>query len=85
MNISLDEGLTNKTECQQAKMWQRLHTYTLFCRQMKLETLETANKRLQFSLRQGVVKFAQVVGVFPGPKFDDAEGNEFGWGLDIFW
>ena len=28
---------------------------------------------------QGVVKFAQVVGVFPGPKFDDAEGLEDGW------
>jgi len=23
----------------------------------------------------GVVKFAQVVGVFPGPRFDDAEGE----------
>ena len=22
-----------------------------------------------------MVKFAQVVGVFPGPKFDDAEGH----------
>ena len=26
---------------------------------------------------QGVVKFAQVVGVFPGPKFDDAEGHSW--------
>ena len=26
----------------------------------------------------GVVKFAQVVGVFPGPRFDDAEGAEAG-------
>jgi len=26
------------------------------------------------SLTKGVVKFAQVVGVFPGPRFDDAEG-----------
>merc|ERR1739844_573217 len=26
------------------------------------------------SLTKGVVKFAQVVGVFPGPKFDDADG-----------
>ena len=26
--------------------------------------------------RPGVVKFAQVVGVFPGPRFDDAEGGE---------
>lgn len=28
------------------------------------------------SLTKGVVKFAQVVGVFPGPRFDDAEGGE---------
>ena len=28
---------------------------------------------------QGVVKFAQVVGVFPGPKFDDAEGEGVAW------
>merc|ERR1712048_1072339 len=28
------------------------------------------------SLTKGVVKFAQVVGVFPGPRFDDAEGAE---------
>merc|ERR1712219_86891 len=26
------------------------------------------------SLTKGTVKFAQVVGVFPGPRFDDAEG-----------
>jgi len=26
------------------------------------------------SLTKGVVKFAQVVGVFPGPRFDDADG-----------
>lgn len=26
----------------------------------------------------GVVKFAQVVGVFPGPRFDDAEGADAG-------
>lgn len=25
-------------------------------------------------MTKGVVKFAQVVGVFPGPRFDDAEG-----------
>merc|ERR1719356_1720054 len=30
------------------------------------------------SLTKGVVKFAQVVGVFPGPKFDDAEGGDQG-------
>ncbi|CAK8990083.1 unnamed protein product [Durusdinium trenchii] len=30
------------------------------------------------SLTKGVVKFAQVVGVFPGPRFDDAEGAESG-------
>ena len=28
------------------------------------------------SLTKGVVKFAQVVGVFPGPRFDDAEGAD---------
>jgi len=28
------------------------------------------------SLTKGVVKFAQVVGVFPGPRFDDADGGE---------
>ena len=34
--------------------------------------------RLEMTARSGtysgVVKFAQVVGVFPGPRFDDAEG-----------
>ncbi|CAJ1409346.1 unnamed protein product [Effrenium voratum] len=30
------------------------------------------------SLTKGVVKFAQVVGVFPGPRFDDAEGADAG-------
>merc|ERR1711963_639132 len=30
------------------------------------------------SLTKGVVKFAQVVGVFPGPKFDDADGADQG-------
>ena len=28
------------------------------------------------SLTKGVVKFAQVVGVFPGPRFDDTEGAD---------
>merc|ERR1712093_150986 len=28
------------------------------------------------SLTKGVVKFAQVVGVFPGPRFDDADGMD---------
>merc|ERR1711915_843188 len=31
-------------------------------------------KHCTASLTKGVVKFAQVVGVFPGPKFDDADG-----------
>merc|ERR1712118_410352 len=31
-------------------------------------------KHCTASLTKGVVKFAQVVGVFPGPRFDDAEG-----------
>merc|ERR1711908_46612 len=31
-------------------------------------------KHCAASLTKGVVKFAQVVGVFPGPRFDDAEG-----------
>jgi chromosome segregation ATPase len=31
-------------------------------------------KHCTASLTKGVVKFAQVVGVFPGPKFDDSEG-----------
>ena len=39
------------------------------------------------------MKFAQVVGVFPGPKFDDAEGAEGVeegpsggcWGLVLGW
>merc|ERR1712061_237122 len=30
------------------------------------------------SLTKGVVKFAQVVGGFPGPKFDDADGADQG-------
>merc|ERR1719247_3193207 len=30
------------------------------------------------SLTKGVVKFAQVVGVFPGPRFDDPEGLDGG-------
>lgn len=30
------------------------------------------------SLTKGVVKFAQVVGVFPGPRFDDADGVDQG-------
>ena len=34
-------------------------------------------KHCAASLTRGVVKFAQVVGVFPGPKFDDAEGRGF--------
>lgn len=32
-------------------------------------------KHCMSSLTKGVVKFAQVVGVFPGPRFDDAEGE----------
>eukprot|EP00434_Breviolum_minutum_P008014 symbB.v1.2.007069.t1/scaffold414.1/size398445/33 len=35
-------------------------------------------KHCTASLTRGVVKFAQVVGVFPGPKFDDAEGADQG-------
>ncbi|CAK0870794.1 unnamed protein product [Prorocentrum cordatum] len=35
-------------------------------------------KHCTASLTKGVVKFAQVVGVFPGPKFDDAEGGDQG-------
>jgi len=35
-------------------------------------------KHCMSSLTKGVVKFAQVVGVFPGPRFDDAEGAEAG-------
>merc|ERR1711869_109678 len=31
-------------------------------------------KHCTASLTKGTVKFAQVVGVFPGPRFDDAEG-----------
>merc|ERR1711933_548439 len=31
------------------------------------------------SLTKGVVKFAQVVGVFPGPRFDDADVELLGW------
>jgi chromosome segregation ATPase len=31
-------------------------------------------KHCTASLTKGVVKFAQVVGVFPGPRFDDADG-----------
>merc|ERR1712222_192354 len=31
-------------------------------------------KHCAASLTKGVVKFAQVVGVFPGPRFDDSEG-----------
>merc|ERR1719399_266104 len=33
-------------------------------------------KHCTASLTKGVVKFAQVVGVFPGPRFDDAEGAD---------
>ena len=32
-------------------------------------------KHCMSSLTKGVVKFAQVVGVFPGPRFDDADGD----------
>jgi len=35
-------------------------------------------KHCTAALTRGVVKFAQVVGVFPGPKFDDAEGADQG-------
>ncbi|CAK0788836.1 unnamed protein product [Prorocentrum cordatum] len=35
-------------------------------------------KHCTASLTKGVVKFAQVVGVFPGPKFDDADGGDQG-------
>eukprot|EP00438_Fugacium_kawagutii_P005811 Skav230514 [mRNA] locus=scaffold4943:23933:34986:+ [translate_table: standard] len=35
-------------------------------------------KHCMSSLTKGVVKFAQVVGVFPGPRFDDPEGGEAG-------
>lgn len=35
-------------------------------------------KHCAAALTRGVVKFAQVVGVFPGPKFDDAEGADQG-------
>ena len=32
-------------------------------------------KHCMSSLTKGVVKFAQVVGVFPGPRFDDADAD----------
>ncbi|CAK9096419.1 Hypothetical protein SCF082_LOCUS45264 [Durusdinium trenchii] len=35
-------------------------------------------KHCTAAVTRGVVKFAQVVGVFPGPKFDDAEGADQG-------
>ncbi|CAJ1453617.1 unnamed protein product [Effrenium voratum] len=35
-------------------------------------------KHCTAALTRGVVKFAQVVGVFPGPKFDDADGADQG-------
>lgn len=40
------------------------------------DVLDTKDvKHCMSSLTKGVVKFAQVVGVFPGPRFDDAEGE----------
>ena len=58
----------------------RLHrrTYTLY-RRMRTDTCFfdcMCFLHRGRSLDPGVVKFAQVVGVFPGPRFDDAEGGE---------
>merc|ERR1712196_233489 len=40
----------------------------------QMDAVHDVLKHCVASLTKGVVKFAQVVGVFPGPRFDDAEG-----------
>ena len=47
-----------------------IHRYVIYLIPQKLGQ----GASLSFAA-EGVVKFAQVVGVFPGPKFDDAEGG----------